>query len=274
MTLPVRNARIRLSQGTLFWREVGHGNLTLVLLHGTWSDSSQWLPLMTELGRDFHCLAPDLIGFGESSQSPKLPYSIALEVDCLAEYLEALRLQSVYFIADALGAWVATRYALRYPERVQGLILIAPEGVSPPTLTGRWNLHRLLAGRFSVVAWAIRLIAPIARWLGQAKWVAQWHHLRHRLLAFPAACRLLFKRRQAELQAELLDGQLPYLNAPLYLLRGQQDSPTAQTLSDAYLNAVPHGQGVEVATNLDQSALMAENLALAIAPLIKQTLKT
>ncbi|MEO0489378.1 MAG: alpha/beta hydrolase [Cyanobacteria bacterium P01_A01_bin.123] len=273
MTLPVRNSRIRLSQGTLFWREVGHGNPTLVLLHGTWSDSSQWLPLMTQLGQDFHCLAPDLLGFGESSQSLTLPYSITLEVECLAEYLEALRSQSVYFIADALGAWVATSYALRYPERVQGLVLIAPEGVSPPTLVGRWSLHRLLAGRFSIVAWTIRVIAPVARGLGQAKWVARSQHLRRQLLAFPAACRLLFKRRQVELQGERLDGQLPYLNTPLWLLRGEQDQVEAQTLREVYAAAAHQGIVVEIAANLNQLETATEALALAITPLIKQTIK-
>ena len=270
MTLPVRNSRIRLSQGTLFWREVGHKTPTLVLLHGSWSDSHQWLPLMTRLGEDFHCLAPDLLGFGESSQSPQLAYSIALEVACLAEYLDALRSQSVYFIADSLGAWVATSYALQYPEQVRGLILIAPEGVNPSPLTGRWRLHRVLSRRFSLAAWLMRLITPIARGLGHAKWIARLHYLRRQLLTFPATCRLLFKRRQAELQAELLDDQLPNLAPPLWLICGQSDSPTAQTLSKTYAEAIPSSHILNLTAELNHLEEGTEVLAQTITQLMKQ----
>ncbi|NJN85784.1 MAG: alpha/beta fold hydrolase [Leptolyngbyaceae cyanobacterium SL_7_1] len=96
MVLPVRNARIRLSQGQLFSREVGHGR-AIVFLHGSWSDGSEWLPVMEQLADQFHCLAPDLLGCGESDRLT-LNYSVDSQVESLADYLEALKLRDLLLV--------------------------------------------------------------------------------------------------------------------------------------------------------------------------------
>lgn len=237
MALPLRNGRLRISQGTLFWREVGRGT-TLVLLHGSWSDSSQWLALMTALGRHYHCVAPDLLGFGESSQPRSVAYSVALQVDCLAEFLQALRLRSVVFIADSLGAWVATQYAQRHPNQVRGLVLAAPEGVSTPALAGRWRHTRWLARRWSPAIAGIRLLAPLLRLLGHSRRLQALWQRRQCLRRYAPACRILFQRRSAELQAEYLNAQLSLLQPPVLLLLPSSASATTQLLSRTYADLV------------------------------------
>jgi len=122
-----RNSRRKLSQGLLFWREAGEGT-PVVLLHGAWDDSSQWLSVMETLSQSFHCFAPDLLGFGESDR-PQIHHSIDLQVECIAEFLQALRLEKVYLVGHSLGGWIAASYALQYAEQVEGLVLLAPEGV-------------------------------------------------------------------------------------------------------------------------------------------------
>jgi pimeloyl-ACP methyl ester carboxylesterase len=110
MTLPVRNNRIRLPQGQIFWREVGQGQ-SVVFLHGAWWTGEQWDKVVPHLSRDYHCVVPDLLGFGESGR-PKTHYSIQLEVECLAAYLRFLRIKRCVMVADGLGAWVAAAFAL------------------------------------------------------------------------------------------------------------------------------------------------------------------
>src|SRR6478672_1523022 len=100
MALPLRNSRIRLSQGQIFWREVGQGPV-LVFLHGSWSDSSQWISVIERLSEDYACFAVDLLGFGESER-PQVHYSIEFEVECLVEFLETLNLRQVYLIGHSL----------------------------------------------------------------------------------------------------------------------------------------------------------------------------
>ncbi|MEL6322396.1 MAG: alpha/beta hydrolase, partial [Cyanobacteria bacterium J06626_14] len=136
MPLPVRNNRVRLPQGPLFWREIGEGDV-LVFLHGAWATGEQWLDVVHQLGQTYQCFAPDLLGFGESTRRIK-HYSVQLEVEGLADYLKLLRIKRCVLIGYGLGAWVASAYALAYPDSVRGLIAASPEGVMLEKLNGRW----------------------------------------------------------------------------------------------------------------------------------------
>lgn len=244
MSLPIRNVRLQLAHGSLFWREVGMG-MPLVFLHGTWQDGEQWMPLLQHLGRstpsgelprrhnrveEYHCLAPDLLGCGESSRH-KRPYSVDLEVEILAEWLDSLRCPPVVIVAEGLGGWVAASYALRFPERVRGLVLMAPEGVQ--SKTPRWGLERSLVGRFPWRAWWLQMINPLARLL-RWSWVAHQLAWRRELRRSPAPCDLLFRRRSRLIQAEQLDEKIGWLKVPLLLLQGEESSSTTIALNQAY----------------------------------------
>ncbi len=237
MTLPIRNARLRLSQGQLFWRELGGGQ-TLVFLHGTWCDGNQWLPWMSQLHQRYHCVAIDLLGFGESER-PKLHYSIDLEVECLAELLEALRLRQVCLIGDSIGAWVAASYALRFPEQVKALVLLEPEGVLEPhgSQSARW-----LTVQPSVSGWLLRSLLPIARVLKWDAWIRQQLEFQQQLQRSPVACKLLFARRAVEIQAEGLRNRLPWLKLPVLLLQAEQDSVAVKAANQVFAAEAPFAQ--------------------------------
>jgi pimeloyl-ACP methyl ester carboxylesterase len=239
--LPVRNLRRQLSQGQLFWRELGRGPLVL-FLHGSWNDSSQWLGLMQHLGQRYHCLAPDLLGFGESSRLNNPSYSVELEVDCLAEWLSSQRLTPTIIIGHSLGAWVSTRYAQKHPGGIEQLVLLAPEGLSPTLIPRRWQRHKRLLSRFSPQRLWLSLVRKVAKLLGKDTSEAPEQRLRAQLLQFPAACQLLFNRRQAALQAELLDGKLSAFAIPTSLIAGDYTNDLNAQLTQAYLSAIPHAQ--------------------------------
>ena len=114
MNFLFRNSRIKLNQGILFWREVGTG-IPMIFLHGAWNDGSEWVSTMELLAENIHCFSPDLLGFGESA-NPNIHHSIDLQVECLADFLEALKLEKVYLVGNSLGGWIAASYALKYPE--------------------------------------------------------------------------------------------------------------------------------------------------------------
>ena len=242
MSLPLRNSRLRLSSGTIFWREVGQGP-TLVFLHGSWSDGDRWLPTMELLSREYHCLAPDLLGFGES-ELPDVHYSIQLQLEFLDQYLETLNLRQVYLVGHSLGGWVATSYALKYADRVRGLILLAPEGVKIEGVRRDWWWMKAVMGRPKLVNWLLKSFQFISklklpRWLPNIKpLLRQWQQI----LESQAACQLLFLRRPAEIEAELLDDKLPWLKIPLLVLQGEKDSFAAKFLSQNYAKLAPEAQ--------------------------------
>nr|WP_290228392.1 alpha/beta hydrolase [Trichocoleus desertorum] len=237
MSLPLRNSRLKLSQGQIFWREIGQGD-ALVFLHGSWSDSSQWVPVLEQLGTEYHCFAPDLLGVGESER-PNVHYSIELQVETLAEYLESLRLRQVYLIGHSLGAWVAASYALKYLDQVRGLVLLAPEGIQVQKVGRRWWWAKLLIARPPLLFWLLRSLQPFAPLLGLQKRVGRTLQWRKQLLQSPVACRLLFQRRRAEIQAEQLQGRLDWLKVPVTVLQSEQDAFAAKLLSQTYAELTP-----------------------------------
>ncbi|MDB9527990.1 alpha/beta hydrolase [Oscillatoria sp. CS-180] len=235
MVRPIRSVRVRVSQGTFFWREIGHGP-TLLMLHGSWSSSDQWVPLMEALGRQFHCVAPDLLGFGESSTLPLKTYSIETEVNALTECLKQLRTSPQFIVADSLGAWVAIRYCLKHPHQVKQLVIATPEGLTHPQLKQYWQPYRWLARAWAPRYWIIQTFAPLIIRFGQQKtWLRQIKARRQQLRQNTAACRLLFQRQRTVLQAEGLNEALPQLSTPMLILQ-----PAIASHRTTLINALVH----------------------------------
>jgi pimeloyl-ACP methyl ester carboxylesterase len=159
----------------------------------------------------------------------KTNYSIDLEVECLAQYLDTLNLRQVYLIGHSLGGWVATSYALKYPDRVQGLVLLAPEGVNTGLRRGRWQEARWLTAQPPVAYWLLRSIYPIAKLFGGQTKIDEMLKFRKQLIDAKVAMKLLFRRRRAAIKAELVDEKLSGLNTPLLLLQNSQAQADASS---------------------------------------------
>jgi pimeloyl-ACP methyl ester carboxylesterase len=213
-----------------------------VFLHGSWQDGEQWQVALETLREDFHCLAPDLLGFG-ASERPKLRYSIALEVECLAEWLRSLRLETVYLVGHSLGAWVAATYALRFPQQVQKLVLMDPEGVRDAKIPRADGLDLWLAPRHSLFADLLQSLRPLAKLLGQKATLERLLQRRSQLRNFPIACQLLFLRRSRAIEAELLQthagpSQLGQIMCPTLVLQSVQASERVQAISQIYARQI------------------------------------
>lgn len=236
--MPIRTLRRRLQHGQIFWREVGRGK-TVVLLHGAWCDGDQWSQLLPLLGQRYHCIAPDLVGFGESERlKNRSAYSIALQVNTLAELLSALRVGPVILIGHSLGAWVAAQYALQHPDQVQGLCVLAPEGIA--YAPKRWRRERWLSSPLGGLWLAIT--KPFARKSspGQPSRWLQNHHLRQLLTRHPAACRLLFQRRKKSLISEMVGSQLAALSIPMAVVQGDCAYENHRQLVQTFAIAAPN----------------------------------
>jgi len=240
MNLLFRNSRIKLSQGVLFWREVGTG-IPVVFLHGAWNDGSEWVSTMELLAENIHCFTPDLLGFGESA-NPNVHHSIDLQVECLSHFLEALKLEKVYLVGNSLGGWIAASYALKYPEQIYGLILLAPEGVAAEGQKQYWQKRRRLFNCSPLIIKLLRLISPLIKLIGWKEKIAGDLELRKTLLEYSTASHLLFNRKQPEIEAELLEKNLPEIKVPCLILQGGQDTALAISRSNTYARLIPNIQ--------------------------------
>lgn len=108
---------------TIAYLEQGHGEKTLLLIHGNLSSSVYYLPLIKQLPENVHTIAVDLRGFGDSSYLRKFG-SLKELADDIALFIKALSLKKVFVTGWSLGGGVAMELAAHYPALVEKLILI------------------------------------------------------------------------------------------------------------------------------------------------------
>src|SRR5579863_9259343 len=109
----------------------------LILLHGGRDHCRNWDWVAEDLRRDYHVIAPDLRGHGDSAYSPSGDYSMAAFVYDLAQLIHQQRLAPVRIVAHSLGGGIALRYAGVFPETVEKLVAIEGLGLSPEVLARR-----------------------------------------------------------------------------------------------------------------------------------------
>ena len=106
----------------------------LLLVHGGRDHCRNWDWLAGALRDDWHILAPDLRGHGDSQWSPDGNYGMAGYVYDLAQLIHQQELAPVTIIAHSLGGMIALRYAGIYPGSVKKLVAIEGLGASPRRL--------------------------------------------------------------------------------------------------------------------------------------------
>src|ERR1044072_790893 len=116
------------------WRlhYVAWGNPTappLLLVHGGRDHCRNWDWVASALRRDWHVLAPDLRGHGDSQWSPDGNYSTSAYVYDLAQLIHQQELAPVTIVAHSLGGNIAIRYAGVHEARVGAWE--ASEGMRP-----------------------------------------------------------------------------------------------------------------------------------------------
>ncbi|HXQ12704.1 MAG TPA: alpha/beta hydrolase [Caulobacteraceae bacterium] len=109
----------------------------LLLIHGGQDHCRNWDWVAQEMRRDYHIIAPDLRGHGDSAWSPSGEYGMSAYVYDIAQLIHQQNLAPVRIIAHSMGGNVALRYAGVYPETVTKLVSIEGLGPSPAMMRRR-----------------------------------------------------------------------------------------------------------------------------------------
>ena len=116
------------------------GNLSappLLLLHGGRDHCRNWDWVAQALRGDWHIIAPDLRGHGDSAWSADGNYAMSSYIYDLAQLIHQQALAPVTIVAHSLGGNIALRYTGTYPENVRRLVVIEGLGPRPRRLTGK-----------------------------------------------------------------------------------------------------------------------------------------
>ena len=130
--IPSETTLINTSYGKTFVRISGlANNPPLILLHGHSENSLNWLPNIEDLSQAYRTYAIDIISDPGCSVYSKIMKNADDFVNWLDEVVTGLNLNAgINLVGLSYGGWLACQYSLKFQQRLNKLVLIAPAGIS------------------------------------------------------------------------------------------------------------------------------------------------
>lgn len=107
----------------------------LILLHGAWMNSATWVGAAAKYRTCYRVYAVDIPGEPGRSDEHQLPFRTGDYAQWLHDVVDALKIPRVSLVGMSLGGWLATKFAIVFPERVEKLVLLCPAGIGPQRLS-------------------------------------------------------------------------------------------------------------------------------------------
>jgi pimeloyl-ACP methyl ester carboxylesterase len=159
------------------YKMAGQDQPVLVLLHGLWASTWSWREVMAPLAQLGTVIAFDRPAFGLTERplpgqwQGENPYSAAAQPALTVGLLDKLGVQKAVLVGNSAGGAISMLTALRFPERVQALVLVSPAvygGGGAPSWT------RLLYYLPQVRRWGPFLVRSIST-RGESLLPTAWH---------------------------------------------------------------------------------------------------
>ena len=190
----------------------------VILVHGLVVASRYMMPLAESLAPFRSVYAIDLPGYG-LSEKPRSILSITELADALNEWMEVEGLVKAHLVGNSFGCQILAEFAARHPRRVDRLVLQGPT------------------------------VDPEARTL----WRQVWRIIRNSAREHPGLGRIMMtdyatagvKRIVGTIRMALQDRiehKLPYIDAPVLVVRGDRDPLVPQRWAERVCRLVPRGE--------------------------------
>ncbi|MGQ8335051.1 alpha/beta fold hydrolase [Sunxiuqinia sp. A32] len=129
----------------LFFREEGKENKsTIVIVHGLYGSSDNWLTVGKKLGQNFHVYMVDQRNHGRSPNADSHTYEDMTED--LASFFEEHHIEKATIVGHSMGGKTAMAFAADYPEKVNKLIVadISPKNYFELEEKSQYYLHQYI----------------------------------------------------------------------------------------------------------------------------------
>ena len=125
---------VAILDSTIHYRELGAGE-PIVFLHGNPTSSYLWRNVIPRLEAEGRCLAPDLIGMGQSGK-PAIDYRFVDHARYLDAWFDALALANVTLVLHDWGSALGFHWGARHPERLAAIVFM--EAIVKPLTWQEW----------------------------------------------------------------------------------------------------------------------------------------
>lgn len=220
----------QLREATVFGQKIryydtGQG-LPLVLVHGVGGDADQWAFCLDGLAASHRIVALDLLGFGRSDKPP-IDYRIAGFVEVLDRFLTTVGIARASFLGHSLGGWIVAAFALRFPERIDKLVLNdavgIDDGASPIPVDLKISTRASLRNAFECMFQDKSIVTDDLVDLAYSLHLERGDGYTIRSVLETLAS-----------PSEKLDGKLAALRAPTLILWGEDDAVTPLSMAHAF----------------------------------------
>lgn len=109
----------------IFYREAGDSSKpTMILFHGFPSASHMFRDLIPLLQENFHLIAPDYPGFGQSDMPSRESFTYSFDniAEIVDEFINCLGIEKFYMYVFDYGAPVGFRIAMKNPQKILGIV--------------------------------------------------------------------------------------------------------------------------------------------------------
>ena len=113
---------VRVGKADVAYYEEGNGE-PLLLLHGCPFSSYIWRKVIPRLSSHYRCLAPDLLGLGDTETPEGADWSLRAQAAMVVGLLDALGIERAHVVGHDHGGAVAQLLAAEHPERIDRLVL-------------------------------------------------------------------------------------------------------------------------------------------------------
>ena len=120
----------------VYYRESGNkNNPTLFFIHGFLGSSYDWIDMIKYYDDNYHVIAIDLPGFGDSEKSLTYNYARENQANTVIGLINALNLNDVTLVGHSMGGMISLMTAYKQPQLIKQLVLIGSAGLetgNPP----------------------------------------------------------------------------------------------------------------------------------------------
>lgn len=216
----------------------GHGDETVVLIHGVGMRIEAWSPQIERLADEFRVVAVDLPGHGFSAplrQPPQLEHFVGWFGDLLDE----LSLGPVSVAGHSMGALIATGIVATAPEKVKRVALL--NGVHRRSESAR---SAVAARADEIVTGSFDREAPLARWFSEREKRGEAYALVHELLRTVDAEGYATAYRAFATGDAVYSDCWPKVGCPALFLTGDGDLNSTPDMAREMAAATPRGRAV------------------------------
>lgn len=211
----------------------------VILVHGFGASLHTWETWARELSVDRRVIRFDLPGSGLSSPDPNGDYTDARSLQLLNALMDRLGLARASLVGHSIGGRIAWTFAAAYPDRVDRLVLVAPDGFASPGFAyGKApNVPAVFqAMRYALPRAVLRMNLEPA-YADPAVLTDALVTRYHDLMLAPGAREALLARMGQTVLVDPLP-RLRSIRAPTLLLWGERDALIPYANSADYLQAI------------------------------------